>query len=173
MKLLTMIGRRWIRPSGKSMRGSSVWVGSGFIVLIAIGLATVAWVNCSSANFAPYKVGTGALLSSPARESVIPPSAGPAQSSQIRTVLITICPTGFDPVEIKVADGHFRIAVDNKSGLDEVTLLLAREGGALVRQMHLPPGQLKWREKLDLPDGRYALTETTHPAWLCNIIIGN
>src|SRR5215813_6482921 len=108
MKLVTMIGRRWIRPSGKSMYGSRIWVGSGFITLIAIGLATVAWVNYSSANSIPYKVDTGALLSSPERESVIPPSAGPAQSSQIRTVLITICPTGFDPVEIKVADGHFR-----------------------------------------------------------------
>jgi len=101
----------------------------------------------------------------------VQPSAAPAQSSQIRTELITILPTGFDPAEIRVTDGPFRIAVDNKSGLDEVTLRLTREGGARVREMRLPVGQLKWREKLNLPDGTYLLTEANHAKWRCRIVV--
>jgi hypothetical protein len=93
------------------------------------------------------------------------------QSPQIRTELITILPTGFDPTEIRVADGQFRIAVDNKSGLDDVTLRLTHEGGARVREMRLPPGQLKWREKLNLPDGTYVLTESNHAHWRCRIVV--
>src|SRR5712671_843197 len=144
MKLLTIIERYGIRPSGKSVPRSRVWVGKGLIALVGIGLATVAWAKYGPASSAPYKVATVALNSSPARESLIRPSLPLAQTSQIRTELITIRPTGFDPAEIRLTDGQFRIAVDNKSGLDEVTLRLTREGGARVRELRLPPGQLKW-----------------------------
>jgi len=116
---------------------------------------------------------TSAPISSIPRDSVIQPSASAAQSSQMRTELITIRPTGFDPSEIRLTDGQFRIAVDNKSGLDEVTLRLTREGGARMREVRLPPGQLKWREKLDLPDGTYLLTEANHANWRCRIIVAS
>ena len=94
-----------------------------------------------------------------------------APAPQIQTALITIRPTGFDPSEIGVAEGHFRIAVDNKSGLDEVTLRLTREGGDRVREVRLPPGQLKWRETLMLPPGNYLLTEANHSDWRCRITV--
>ncbi len=116
---------------------------------------------------------TSARINSPTHELAIQPSAGPAQNPQIRTELITIRPTGFDPTEIRLTDGQFRIAVDNKSGLDEVTLRLTREGGARVREMRLPLGQLKWREKLNLPDGIYLLTEANHANWRCRIIVAS
>jgi hypothetical protein len=101
----------------------------------------------------------------------VQPSVAVTQSSRIRTELITILPTGFDPAEIRLTDGQFRIAVDNKSGLDEVTLRLVREGGARVREMRLATGQLKLREKLDLPDGTYLLTEANHANWRCRIVV--
>ena len=137
--------------------------------LIVLVIASIALAGRSMLSLPTV---TSAPVSSPTHVSV-QPSAAVARSSQIRTELITIRPTGFDPTEIRLTDGQFRIAVDNKSGLDEVTLRLTREGGARVREMRLPLGQLKWREKLNLLDGRYALTEATHPAWLCHIIIGN
>ena len=137
--------------------------------LIVLVIASVALAGRSMLSLPTV---TSVPVSSSTHISV-QPSAVVAQSSQIRTELITIRPTGFDPTEIRLTDGQFRIAVDNKSGLDEVTLRLTREGGARVREMHLPLGQLKWRENLNLPDGRYALTEANHPAWLCHIIIGN
>src|SRR6266481_3782517 len=117
--------------------------------LIVLVIASVALAGRSMLSLPTV---TSVPVSSSTHVSV-QPSAGPVQNPQIRTELITIRPTGFDPTEIRLTDGQFRIAVDNKSGLDEVTLRLTREGGARVREMHLPLGQLKWREKLNLPDG--------------------
>jgi hypothetical protein len=94
-----------------------------------------------------------------------------ADAQQLPMQLITIRPTGFDPAEISLRAEPFRLAIDNKSGLDEVTLRLSREGGSLVREKRLPPGQLKWREKINLPPGEYLLTEATHPDWHCRIIV--
>ena len=137
--------------------------------LIVLAIASVALAGRSI--FSTPTVTSGAV-SSPNHVSVQPAELA-AQSSQIRTELITILPTGFDPTEIRVADGQFRIAVDNKSGLDEVTLRFTREGGARVRELRLPPGQLKWREKLNLPDGTYVLTEANHANWRCRIIVAS
>ncbi len=137
--------------------------------LIVLVIASIALAGRSM--FSPSV--TSAPISSIPRDSVIQPSASAAQSSQMRTELITIRPTGFDPSEIRLTDGQFRIAVDNKSGLDEVTLRLTREGGARMREVRLPPGQLKWREKLDLPDGTYLLTEANHANWRCRIIVAS
>lgn len=94
-----------------------------------------------------------------------------SDQTRIKVELITIRPAGFDPTEITLTDGHFRIAVDNKSGLDEVTLRLTREGGARVRGLRLSPEQHKWREKIVLPPGSYLLTAVGHPNWLCRITV--
>lgn len=94
-----------------------------------------------------------------------------AQGQQLQMQLITIRPTGFDPSEISLRAEPFRLAIDNKSGLDEVTLRLSREGGSQVREKRLPRGQLKWREKINLPPGVYLLTEATHPDWHCRITV--
>jgi hypothetical protein len=94
-----------------------------------------------------------------------------ADGQQLQMPLITIRPTGFDPSEISLRAEPFRLAIDNKSGLDEVTLRLTREGGNQIREKRLPRGQLKWREKINLPPGVYLLTEATHPDWHCRITI--
>jgi hypothetical protein len=135
--------------------------------LIVLAIAAVALAGRSMRSFSTV---TSAPVSSPTHVPV-QPSVAVTQSSQIRTELITILPTGFDPTEIRLTDGQFRIAVDNKSGLDEVTLRLTREGGARVREMRLPMGQLKWREKLNLRDGAYSLTEANHANWRCRIVV--
>lgn len=91
--------------------------------------------------------------------------------TQVRAERITIRPTGFDPTEITRAQGRFMLAVDNQSGLDTLTLRLAREGGNRVREMRLSPEQSNWREKVNLPPGNYLLTEASHANWLCRITI--
>ena len=49
-------------------------------------------------------------------------SSNPIQSPQLETELVTITPTGFQPGEITRSQGRFMLAVDNRSGLDEVDL---------------------------------------------------
>jgi len=96
-----------------------------------------------------------------------------AHEQTVQALLITIRPSGFDPVEVRRTEGPFLLAVDNRSGLDEVTLYLTGEGGARVREMHLSPERSRWREKIELPPGRYLLTEGAHNNWLCRITVGS
>src|SRR6267378_2420059 len=72
---------------------------------------------------------------------------GNSGGQRMRAEIITIRPTGFDPTTITRSPGLFLLAVDNKTGLDAVTLRLTREGGNPVRETHLSPHQYKWREK--------------------------
>jgi hypothetical protein len=93
------------------------------------------------------------------------------QRERVQVELVTIRPTGFDPAEIRRAPGPFLLAVDNRSGRDTVMLRLTRERGSSVREVRLARGQLKWREKIDLPPGDYSLAEANHANWLCKITI--
>jgi hypothetical protein len=63
------------------------------------------------------------------------------------------------------------VAIDNRSGLEEVRLRLDREGGVRLVEVTVNRKRLDWRRKLNLPPGRYRLTEANHSEWLCEITI--
>jgi len=90
---------------------------------------------------------------------------------RIETELVTIRPHGFEPEEITRLDGPFILAVDNRSGLEEVALRLAGVAGNRLKEVIIPRKKLNWRDALDLPPGRYVLTEANHPDWICRITI--
>ena len=92
-----------------------------------------------------------------------------AGSDRLPRVLITIRPTGFDPSEASIPQGKFLLAVDNKSGLDVVTLRLTREGDARETRWSLEGAKL--REKLSLAAGTYVLTEAAHPEWRSSLTV--
>jgi len=85
--------------------------------------------------------------------------------------LITIRPAGFDPVEVTPPSSRFLLAVDNKSGLERLTLRLTTVKGDWVRDIQLSPQQPKWREKITLAAGNYLMTEANHPNWRCRLTI--
>ena len=125
-----------------------------------------------STNTANIDVTKGAPVTKAHDESVTAlPHRVRLTPDRLPRLLITIRPTGFDPSEVTVPDGPFLLAIDNKSGLDSVTLQLTRDGGQRVRQMHLSVGRHKWREKITLSLGKYLLTEADHPNWLSRIIV--
>ena len=86
-------------------------------------------------------------------------------------VLITIRPTGFDPAEVTLLNGRYLLAVDNKTGLDVVTLRLTREDGGELSEIQLSSERQKLRAKLTLPAGNYVLTEANHPNWRCRLTV--
>lgn len=90
---------------------------------------------------------------------------------RIEAELVTIRPTGFDPVEIRRPRGRFILAVNNRSGIHELDLRLDREMGARQHEVRLPRGRPGWKKIVDLPPGRYILTEANHPNWICRITI--
>lgn len=89
----------------------------------------------------------------------------------LRVELITITPRGFEPAEITRSKGIFLLAVDNRSGLDEVTLRHDRVAGNRLHETRVPRKELDWSEVFDLNPGQYVLTEANHPQWACRFTI--
>jgi hypothetical protein len=97
---------------------------------------------------------------------------GQSTPERIEMERIILTPRGFEPSAITRPRGAFYIAVDNRSGLqDQLTFLLDRMDGNRLHEARLPKGRLGWRQLVDLPPGRYALTEADHPDWVCSVTI--
>jgi hypothetical protein len=92
-------------------------------------------------------------------------------ATQFETEIVTITPTGFEPVEITRPQGRFMLAVDNRSGLDEVDLYLERETAGRVNVALSRKGKLAWRETVDFPPGHYVLRAANDQSWRCAITI--
>jgi hypothetical protein len=97
---------------------------------------------------------------------------GQPAPERIEMERITLTPRGFEPSAITRPRGSFYIAVDNRSGLlDELTFRLDRVDGNLLHEARLPKGRLGWRQLVDLPPGRYVVTEADHLDWVCSVTI--
>jgi hypothetical protein len=120
--------------------------------------------------FIVIKTSTGRAIS---RSS--PPNAASTsqpQTPRLSTVeLLTVKPTGFDPAEITVPHQSFLLAIENRSGLDELSFRFDREVGPTLRDVRVRPKRTSWTGIVDLPPGKYKLTETNHPNWSCTITI--
>lgn|SRR5262249_22618582 len=97
--------------------------------------------------------------------------AATPKPTPLRAELITITPRGFEPAEITRPKGRFLLAVDNRSGLDEVTLRLDRVAGNRLHEVRVPRKELDWSEVFDLNPGQYVLTEANNPRWACRFTI--
>ena len=92
-------------------------------------------------------------------------------SERIESELITIKPSGFDPLEIRRPVGRFYLRINNRSEINDLELRLDREQGPRVQDVRLPRGRLAWNKILELPPGKYVLSEVNHPEWVCTITI--
>ncbi|HJS23764.1 MAG TPA: hypothetical protein VJ751_05285 [Pyrinomonadaceae bacterium] len=98
-------------------------------------------------------------------------ASNPIQSSPLETELITITPAGFEPAEIARPQGRFMLAIDNRSGLEEVDLYLERETEGRVNLAFSRKGKLAWRDTFDFPPGVYILRAANDESWRCRISI--
>jgi hypothetical protein len=95
----------------------------------------------------------------------------PLPTQSLEAEYITITSRGFEPSEITRSGGHFLLAVDNRSGLDDVALTLDRLAGDRVQQQRVSRSRSAWRVVVDLPPGRYVLGEANHSSWRCQLTI--
>ena len=111
--------------------------------------------------------------SKPARSQEQPPAQMQTAITlpRLEAEHITITPTGFEPSEITRPAGQILLAVNNRSGLDDVTIRVDIEGGLRVAQAHESRTRLSWRGAVTLLPGRYVITEANHPDWVCRIIV--
>lgn len=97
--------------------------------------------------------------------------AGGGRQEVPQTELVTVTPTGFDPGELTRPAGRFILAVENRSGLEEVTLVLRDGAGQELLRRRVEREQLDWSGTLDLAAGTYLLAEEGHPAWACTLTL--
>ena len=102
-------------------------------------------------------------------------SAGVARaapfSQEMEEVTLMLRAEGFAPAELTLAAGRFLLTVDNRSGVEEITLLLNHENGERVQEIKVPPKALDWAVEINLQSGRYLLTEANHANWVCSITV--
>lgn len=146
------------------------------LILISSGLFTAALAVSAQAWLMPVKgtvlpkSDTVAKTSTPPVEQDAAPQAA-ATGEKIEAELITVRPTGFEPAEITRPAGRFILAIDNRSGLEAVSLQLHRETGIKLHEVRIKRGKPDRSDLVNLPPGRYTLTESNNSDWVCHITI--
>jgi len=85
--------------------------------------------------------------------------------------MVSVGPDGFQPTSFSRPGGRFLLAINNRSGLKELTFQLICEDGKLMQEARVNPKQPNWRSVVNLPAGTYRLTETSHADWVCTLVI--
>ena len=102
--------------------------------------------------------------------SAAQPRAAPANDRlEVETIILTRF--GFEPNEITRHEDEFLLSVENRSEVGDVDLHLDKLAGNRVHQQQVTKERPDWREFFKLEPGDYALTETSHPDWVCKIRI--
>ena len=91
--------------------------------------------------------------------------------NELEAEIVTATPAGFEPSEITRPQGRFLLAIDNRSGVGELDLYLARQTGGRLNVVLGRKGKLAWRQVLDLPPGQYVLRTSNDESWRCNITL--
>lgn len=111
----------------------------------------------------------------PTVAATIAPARGSAQSGDhkdgVQVEIITLRHWGFEPNEVTRPHSNLVLRVDNRSGLEEMSIDIEREAGEKVKEVRGLGGKRDWVEGVDLPPGRYVLSEADHPEWVCRITI--
>jgi hypothetical protein len=133
---------------------------SACVVTAAIIVSARTWL----ASTTPA-IKTGQQAQAKARPN---PPAGGGGVERIR-----VTSNGFEPAEVRRPKGPFYLLFNHSNHLPEIKLLLKRADGGKLREVGLKRNGRKGRhaEFLNLPPGRYVLTEASHPEWICRITI--
>jgi hypothetical protein len=143
-------------------------VSMAIVVIVALALGAFALVYGRTIS----RIRTTAATKSSSTTSLSTSTLqGDSQQNRIEAELITVRPTGFEPKEITRPEGQFLLAIDNRSGLQEIEFRLDRAGGGSESHVRVPRNKIDWRGLIDLRPGVYLLREANHPDWICRITI--
>ena len=98
-----------------------------------------------------------------------PPAA--AEADPVRVISVTLRPTGFEPSEVSVPAGRYLLVVNNRTGLEQFTPRLGREGQGAADEAGTLRHKRAWKKALQLTPGQYALAEADRPEWVCRITV--
>ncbi|HEV2912187.1 MAG TPA: hypothetical protein VGX92_02625 [Pyrinomonadaceae bacterium] len=137
-------------------------------ILAIISLLVIGWSVSALARFIPAAF---AELSARSTAAEIRDITEQASSEQVEVEEVLLTPKGFEPAELNLPARRFILAIVNRSRVEQLSLRIDREAGGRLHEVRLPGGQVDWADSIDLPPGRYVLTEDNRPDWLCRIII--
>jgi len=114
---------------------------------------------------------SGAWIPAKQDENVSTSSAPVQRGRRLEVEVVTITADGFEPQEIQHPPGPFILAVRNQSGIDSLMVQLESEQRNKVREKSLPLETPFWREVINVPPGKYIITEANHPEWSLSLTI--
>lgn len=140
-----------------------------------LSLLALAFVIGLTASARPWLAPASKIQSStPAAIVSAELPVSPQESSggkRLEAEIITITSTGFEPTEITRPAGRFLLAIQDRTGFEELTLQVNREGSNAQFLVPTRKKRRAWRDAINPPSGRYLLTEANHPEWRCLITI--
>ena len=97
------------------------------------------------------------------------------QRASLDSQRITLRPTGFEPAEVSRPAGRFLLAINDRSGRADTSLILMRDTGERLKEVRLreTPRKHEWREVVNLPPGRYVLVDAADREKICRILLTN
>ena len=152
------------RSKGAITVGRGVAAAFAAVLIATTTLAAVALVRLAANDATVTKEASG-----PAQPTAVAVPVAGAQQADGDEVQIALSGNGFTPAEVSHAAGTFALAVENQSANSEYVLQLKNEGGTLLNEVPVQKGSAIWT--VDLPAGRYMLTEASHQNWVCQIIV--
>lgn len=147
------------------------------LIALAVIFGAVLWLSARNKVAAtPTHKSSETTATAAHRETAAPAAAaslpqGRSQRVLLGAELLTITRRGFEPTEMSRADGHFFLAIQNRSGIGELNLKLIREAGDSLHEAHLVRGADDWCDVVNLPPGTYLIIEADHPKWVCHLTI--
>jgi hypothetical protein len=152
--------------------------------LVCVLAAVAVLVLTASAN--AWRLSRAIYSSTPvpvsnARSSVVKaaPNALSSVPSPLEVEVVTVRPTGFEPSQITRPPGPYILLIENRSGLDYVTLNLSyltvpsnpltKAFPTSIFQVQMPRGQMDWTTVIPGTPGQYSLKESNHSNWSCSV----
>lgn len=85
--------------------------------------------------------------------------------------VLVLSSSGFEPAKVSWPKGRFYLAVENRTDVSDITLLLDREVGGRLKEVKFKMRKQRSVGMFDLPPGNYVLTEANHSGWVCRITV--
>jgi hypothetical protein len=155
------------------LRIAATAITLGLVLIFIAGLAVDANGWLRSSRRPTYIKNPAKAQPKPEAVSTVAPATATPQPGKTRigSELISISRFGLETREITRPVGKFFLLVENRSGINPITLRLQSDRGQRIIEVTPPQDQLDWADELNLPPGHYTLTIAERPAWVCEITI--
>jgi hypothetical protein len=94
-------------------------------------------------------------------------------AAKIPMLILVLQPEGFRQANVQIDSDSFFLIVENRTGLADVTLVLARSDGITVDQRRLYQGIYRYKSRALLPAGQYYLLVANYSSWSCKITVNS